>query len=562
VQSNSQQQTQSTPEGKVSGHVFRSDTGAPLHKATVILSGGRRQVGGQQTEKTETTRTALDGSYVFADVPSGDYTLRMDHSGYVGQFYGQSGAISTGISIRVGAGQNLENLDVHLTPAGVISGTVYDEDNEPLEGMQISAVQLRYSRGGQQVEVPVDSTRTDDLGNYRLSGLKPGSYYVRTGGGGGRGGGISVSDSRDGTSYGTRYYPGTRSLEGAQKVQLGSGAEAHGIQISVLPEKTYHISGTIIDGTDGSGQRRYTVTAARLNGGNPNEPIGSGSIVISSGNGVFIAAGAPVNPDGTFVLEGLPSGDYLLTARAIDQNQQGGRGNPPPRVDIGNATVRVSDGDAHAVIQIGRAAEVRGQVVVENPPGPSFTSFRISLQGQSAAGGRGGPAGVALDANGAFDIKEIQPGRYTFNLQGGPQGSYTKRAICAGRDTTFQPIVLEPNSVLSDCTITLATDAGTLSGQVLDGTKPAPGLMVLAIPQSLQQRQVARYTMTASSDGNGLYVITGVIPGDYYLFAVLPDEEQSYFALDYPERNQANAENVTVKSGESKTVNLKPSTPQ
>jgi len=553
---NTHQQSQTTQAGKISGHVYRADTGAPLAKANVTLRGGpQKDVPGTfvPASTPETARTAPDGSFSFTDVAPGSYVIRVDRTGYVGQFYGQIRGMRTGTRVAISAGQSVENVDVHLSAAGVISGAIYDEDNEPFERMQVSAIQIRYFPGGRQQEVTVGVTQTDDLGNYRLPGLTPGAYYVKTGVNGRT---MNFTGERGGVSYGARYYPGAPSIESAQKVQVASGTEARGIQLSVSPEKTYSITGMILDATEKAGQKRYTVQAAR-----DIEPSEEFAAAVG-GFANYPMLVAVDRPDGSFAISGVPSGEYTLIASAIEQYQQGGRGGPAPRVDVGYGSVRVADGDARVNIQIGRASEVKGQALLENPPGPPIMSFLVFLQGQSLGGGRGGPGGIGPDQDGMFDFKEVPAGHYNFAIQGGRQGSYLKRAICGGRDLTFQPITLEINSVLSDCSITISMDAGTLSGQVLDSGKPSAGLTVVVIPRAVELRQVARYTMTATTDGNGMYVITGVIPGDYHLFAVLPDEEQSYFALDYPERNQANAENVTVKSSESKTVNLKPSSPQ
>jgi hypothetical protein len=46
------------------------------------------------------------------------------------------------------------------------------------------------------------------------------------------------------------------------------------------------------------------------------------------------------------------------------------------------------------------------------------------------------------------------------------------------------------------------------------------------------------------------------------LFAVAPDQEQSYCALDFADRNQRDAVRVTVKPNESKMISMKPATAQ
>jgi hypothetical protein len=46
------------------------------------------------------------------------------------------------------------------------------------------------------------------------------------------------------------------------------------------------------------------------------------------------------------------------------------------------------------------------------------------------------------------------------------------------------------------------------------------------------------------------------------LFAVPPDDSESYFDIDFADHNQRDAERVSVKSGETKIVTLKPATSQ
>jgi hypothetical protein len=53
-----------------------------------------------------------------------------------------------------------------------------------------------------------------------------------------------------------------------------------------------------------------------------------------------------------------------------------------------------------------------------------------------------------------------------------------------------------------------------------------------------------------------------LIPGDYFLFAVQRDEQNSYYALDFAERNQQDAVSISVKAGETKTLQLKPTNAQ
>ena len=71
-----------------------------------------------------------------------------------------------------------------------------------------------------------------------------------------------------------------------------------------------------------------------------------------------------------------------------------------------------------------------------------------------------------------------------------------------------------------------------------------------------------RFTVIGTTDANGAYQLSGVIPGDYLLFAVPPDENELYFDINFADRNLRDAERVTVKPNETKNIPLKPTTPQ
>jgi len=66
-------------------------------------------------------------------------------------------------------------------------------------------------------------------------------------------------------------------------------------------------------------------------------------------------------------------------------------------------------------------------------------------------------------------------------------------------------------------------------------------------------RRLARYTQTGNANVNGEFQISGMIPGDYLVFAVPKNDEQSYFQLEFADRNQRDAERVSVKSGDTKS---------
>jgi uncharacterized GH25 family protein len=530
--------------GQITGHVYRADNNEPVPRAIVSMNqmGGR---GVTVTSSPQTTRTDATGAYTFTTVPPGNYILVAQHSGFINGFFSRAVNSNTPEAMTVQAGETVGKIDIRLLAAAVISGTVLDEDNQPLEGAQVSAIRMRYQKGGQQTEQPLKSVAADDQGNFRLYGLPEGNYFVRVEN-------RNVNSPAGDATFQSAYYPGTSTIENAQRLKATAGAETSGVRFSVSTQSTFTISGTVIDTTDSTGPRRYVVSAMHLAGG------GTEQFNVSNQS----------TADSSYSIRGVPSGDYLLTARSMQPSTAlqiagpNGTVQITQRINSGTAMVRVSEADARVNIPITGMAEVNGKIAIENSNGQSVSGIRITLQSQSFAAGLGNATSNAgTDQNGAFKIQNVQTGSYLFSVAG-RNDMYLKQAACSGRDYTYQPLTIDSGLTIADCTLTMATDTAVMTGQVLDSNKPVPDMVVIAVPQSLALRRIARYTLTANTDANGAFKISGMIPGDYLVFAVPKDDEQSYFQIDFADRNQRDAERVSINSGDTKTVTLKPATSQ
>src|SRR5207253_7954192 len=112
------------------------------------------------------TTTESNGRFVIPSVRPGRYRLAISRPGYV----------SRTLSVAVAPGQ-VEEVQALLTPTAAISGRVYGERGEPLGNIEVSASRASYP-DGRRVLTAVQSTRTDDRGEYRLFWLPPGRYFV------------------------------------------------------------------------------------------------------------------------------------------------------------------------------------------------------------------------------------------------------------------------------------------------------------------------------------------------------------------------------------------------
>jgi hypothetical protein len=531
---------QKTPPepGQVSGRVFRSDTGAPIAKAEVVLIPAKPNSDVRQDPRFFTTTDAV-GAFLIKDVGPGTYAIGVRRAGFVSRDFGvyEIRAREDAETFTLGPGQVLDKIDIRLVPAGVISGTISDEDNQPIAAVLVEAVRLRYARGGRRLESSQIRVWTDDLGNFRLYGLPRGNYFVRA-----EVENVSAQAGRIVSRL--AYYPGTTDVENAQPLKVTPGDEISGIHLSIAPLLVYSITGNIVDVTGLGGPGRYHVSAMNA------------TDVANNGGRVTIATSGL---DGSFTLRGMPSGVYAIGAWLMEADSD----KPSKRDVSGHATVRVTDSDVHVNIQANPDVEVSGRVSVDSSSHQSALGISIALWPQNNLNGDydRNPLKSVSDQHGNFRIRYISSGNYDFAMLPIP-GVYLRQAVCSGSDHTLIPLNIEGGAIVNDCVLTLGTDAGTVKGLVLDGDKPVPSRVVVAIPEEVAKRRLERFTFTASTNANGEYQLSGVIPGDYLLFALPPDDDHLYFAGDFADHNQRDAERVSVKSGDTKIVMLKPATSQ
>jgi hypothetical protein len=438
------------------------------------------------------------------------------------------------LKVSIKPGQAIESLVLHLYPAGVISGQVLDEDHDPVPRLMVLALGIRYVKGGQRSFQLAAQAVTDDLGNYRLPNLSPVSYYVKAGGLI-TGSMMSVSLKQgpaERVQYQYTYYPGVSASAEAQAVLVGPMAEARDVRFAVPPQKTFTVHGKLLMGAGPEQKEEKEVSWS-----SPDDVGYNFSMVRRS---------ASVKPDGSFEMQGLPSGDYTLTATTLSD----GRMN-----DLGFASVHIADGNVLANVEIGHAAEVFG--TIEAPPEISLQGERVSLDKFGPGFGLLYPS-AELDNTGRFDIKNVPPGDFTFSLldRHDDESVYVKKAMCGGRDYAAREFTLTEDSRL-DCDITLARDTSQVQGRVTSGDNAATGVIVVMTPASAELRKVPRYTLTAETDALGQYKIAGVIPGDYLLFAVQKSSDQSYFDPGFAARNPASSVGVMIAAGAAQAVDLK-----
>ena len=525
----------SSMQSQISGHVYRSDTGEPISKVQVSLD--------PQDEKTQhgaggsrVIRTGPDGAFIFSDLPPGSYSISAWRNGFADR---RNLFQPSATRLSLASGQKLDNLILHLVPAGVIAGTVFDEDHEPVAGINVLILSVEFARGGRRLIDPTAPISTDDQGNYRAPALPPGSYYVWAGGStqGPMGGAPLKQGPAGGLQYRSTYYPGTVSLDEAVAVDVRPGEETGSIRIPVATERTYTVTGAVVGMTSNPALKPSDIRIEKR----------------KSTYEMFGGGGRSISPDGSFTFRLLPPGEYTLSAVAtkISENHEYSE-----QVNEGFASVQIVDSNVRADIQIGRAGQVHGKIRgMANAAGFPSARWQITLESTGIAIH---PADI--DSSGRFNIRDLPPGEYTFTMslehrESEAPSTYIKEAVCSGQDYATRRLEITVDSSL-DCDVTVAADTGVVGGEVTDGDKPLAGLVVVLIPESRDLRRIPRYTLTAITDTAGHYKIAGALPGNYFLFATPKNDNRAYYAPDFADRNSGKGERVTINPLSTQVVNL------
>ena len=326
-------------------------TGTAVIRGRVVADGSDHALPRTQiratSEKGQPYGADTDGNgrYELKQLPAGRYTVSASRPNYVGHTLGQKRPGGVGTRIDVADGQTISAVDFKLMRAGVIAGRVVDEVGDPVTDVQVASVRFQLMNGTRQMMPTGRGGMTNDLGEFRIFGLQPGRYYIAAVYRAAMGG-----DSDDRAGYGPTYYPGTGNTAQAQRITIAAGQTVDGINFTLLPVRTFKISGIVLDaqGRPLSGGFINTITRSFMAGG----------------------GGATIRQDGKFTISGLTPGDYAL------------RVNLPGNSESATMPITISDTDVNDIQLItSKPPTIRGRVVLDDSaPAPKGSSLRLFVQ--------------------------------------------------------------------------------------------------------------------------------------------------------------------------------------
>ena len=513
------------------GHVFAADSGQPLRKAQV------RIVAGEIRENRMAT-TDANGRYEFTEVRAGRYTISASKGSYVNVSYGQQRPTDAPKPLEILDNQTVERVDLTLPRGSVVTGRIVDEYGEPAPEIQVAAQRYQFMQGQRRLIPAGRTVATNDIGEFRLFGLPPGQYYLsatwRN-----ENAMNPAANADDRTAYAPMYFPGTTNANEAQRVTLAAGQELNDLVMMLKPMKATRVTGTAMS-ADGKPMMPAMVLVAQ-----------------SSGFGFGMISSGQVRPDGTFTINGLAPGEYTLRVQRM--------GVPGLDPETAMTTITATGEDIADVHLVGaKPSTATGRLIVDPAAAPSLPPAIMLMSFPVQNGGIPAPppppARVSDDYT--FELK-MAPGLMRITLGGGFGGPPTGWAIRSvrlnGVDVTDAGVDVKPNEDIGGLEVELTNKLTTISGLVTNARgETVKEYSAIAFAQDREQwKGATRYQGSGRPDQDGRFKITGLPPGDYYIVALDRMDPGQSSDPDFLNAIVIKATAVSIREGDTRTVDLK-----
>ncbi len=530
------QPQQTTGTARISGLVVSSEDNRPLRRAAVRVSA-------PELREPRAAMTDASGRYELADLPAGRYMVTVSRAGFVTISHGQTRPNEMGRPLDVKAGQTVDRINFALPRGAAITGRVVDEFGEPVAGVSVQPMQLRWVNGRQQPQMtgPGGMMQTPDTGEFRVWGLAPGDYVVQANVM--NMGGPFETDDRSG--YTPTYFPNATDVAQAQTVRVELGQTVTGLEIMLSPTRTARISGRTMDSR---GQPLKMGMAMAMP--QRSEPMG----MMSPRTG-------PIRPDGTFTINGVTPGNYVV--RAMTPNSTPGA---PPEALI--ATVTVSGDDVSDVIlSPQQPVTITGRILFD-PPTQALEASAVRVMATPKMPGTMIPMPMTgppiVNDDFTFEVKG-PPGELVVRVTPMNNPNWTMKSVMHdNRDITEEGLTAASGSTVKDVEVVLTNRFQTVSGVVTNQRGDVvTDVTVFVFPQDrdrwFPRPASASSTATGRPDQNGRYSLrTRLQPGDYYAVAVeYLDPNRRGGDPGYLEELSKNATSFTIREEETKAIDLR-----
>jgi Polysaccharide lyase family 4, domain II len=416
----------------------------------------------------------------------------------------------------------IEAEDVVSSPAhhgleGAIMGRAIDGMGQP-HASRVRAFRLSVSEGHLSF-LPVCSSSTDPEGNYSCPGLSPGKYILsaqplatgRT----------AVDVPRQAAALAFTLYPDTSDPDSSVAIRLQPGVTQI-VDLTLRSVPTYSVSGSLPDQ-----DHRAAVSLFAI--GNAGHQIDTG---------MYLEGKA------AFRIQGVPSGTYLLRA-----TWPGDRAYPFTSGEHQGSALITVDGSDVSGVQVRETPFAVVEGTVRNTELEQGTLGSITLLSMNEPDRQ---FTAKLSREGNFSIRNVPAGAYQIRA-GEPTQAFIRMLQVDGTEQTNEIVTIVPGRPRIILDVAVSSRVATIRGSTVLHSETGA---VLA------QSETSGQFYSATIDHDGKFSVTGLGPGNYYLYAWGSLEEVEYAEPHFLARHIADRKEVSVTEGATITgVELELSAP-
>jgi hypothetical protein len=447
----------------IRGTVVENLTGHALAHASVTLEPVQGSAGTRLTGHTNRY-----GLFEFADAKPGIYFLQATRVPFLTAYYGQKRWNSAGKPLTITESE-APFVTIRMLRYAAVSGTVVDENDVGQPLFEVTAY-----RSGILPLQPVAKGLADERGDFRIYGLLPGDYVVR-----------SVGKQLEAVGYKPTFAHETDSPDEARVVDVEMEQEFHEVKLRALPGQLYSLM----------------VVA------NPLEPADAPvTLTLASEMGRQIAK-AEGRADGgqSHTFTGLPRGDYDVLAAAPS--------------DVGGVLQygyqRISVGKDSSVSLSLHKVDLTFQF--EGVPAQLVEDGTVKLLGRRK------------DLAGVRDVQVVKLVDRRASLAAGPwefaiaplDGHYVSAFMSSGgyrprkHSEGWNDMVVVPRPYGNFARFSFSSGSGALHGAVSDAGDPVVGAPVFLEPVDVEPERRITEAFVTTTDTRGQYRFSGLAPGRY-----------------------------------------------
>ncbi len=497
----------------------------PLRKVLVSLAPeGPIESFGRNQRSPYASITDAEGHFRVESMQPGEYRVTLERNGFVAT--NRRSKVYSSKLLSLSAGQETTGLLFRMQPAGVVQGKIVDEDGDPVRGVEVVAMSPTGQNG-------LGGGQTNDLGEYRISGLTGGKYLVMA-----QWAEAPVIADRkpdEPRVYAPTYYPGTMDRQQATRIELHPGDEASAT-FNLVSSRTFTVRGGVL----GLTLRRRAGTSELTN---------ATVTLLHADTQMGQQFQAPVLPNGTFEISGVLPGLYRprVTAQSVGVWQ----------TIRTSQTVEVRGADVDGIqLAPEPASEVRGRFRMDNDQQLDWSQVAILIDPDERDESDAALVGK-VSKDGSFRVENVPVGNYHVIVTSNSQSLrdyIVKEVILNGKDVGDAGFSTASGMVSLD--VVASAGGSMVEGNVLDEDgKPLPDVPVVCIPDASRRKRRDIYQQV-QTDQQGHFALRGLNPGEYQVLA-LDDTAEDISDPEFVGSHEALGQSVKLGPGERKGIVLK-----